>query len=199
LYFADGVVSINSLLQSFNSNNVVSEKVSKVPYLNGMVHQKTDHLLAGCGKQDVSPHGDHFKKSMVMHDLRHDCRYHTPSRRKHSTLPTQCYASSSTQCSATSVNNEPRDDDDSSFKDDTADDDDNSFKDNTTDDEPNYEDSKFDDVPLLIDDYVGDDSNNDIFSTKRLYKMKAERDFFSSSFPSFVVTTFSRLFRHNEV
>jgi hypothetical protein len=62
LYFADGVVGIDLLLQSFNSNNVVSGKVSKVPYLNGMVRRKTDHLLAGCGEQDVSPHGDHYKK-----------------------------------------------------------------------------------------------------------------------------------------
>ena len=58
MYFADGVVGIDSLLQSFNGNNVVSEKVSKVPYLNGMVRRKTDRLLAGRGKQDVSPHGD---------------------------------------------------------------------------------------------------------------------------------------------
>ena len=79
------------------------------------------------------------------------------------------------------------------------DDNDSRFKDDTSDDEPNYEDSKFDDVPLPIDDYVDDDSNNDIFSTKRTYKMKAERDFFSSSFPPFVVTTFSQLFRRNKV
>jgi hypothetical protein len=164
-----------------------------------MVHQKTDHLLAGCGEQDVSPHGDRYKKTNG-NDLRHDCRYHTPSRRKRSTLPTQCYTSSFTQRSATLVNNDSRDDDDSSFKDDTMDDDDSSFfKDDTSDDEPNYEDSKFDNVPLPIDDYVDDDSNNNIFSTKRMYKMKAERDFFSSLFPSFVVTTFSRLFRCNEV
>jgi hypothetical protein len=72
LYFADGVVGINSLLQSFNGNNVVWEKVSKVPYLNGMVQRKTDCLLAGCGEQDVSPHGDHYKKTNG-NDLRHDC------------------------------------------------------------------------------------------------------------------------------
>ena len=138
----------------------MSEKVSKVPYLNGMVRRKTDRLLAGRGKQDVSPHGDHYKKTNG-NDSRHDCRYHTPSRRKRSTLPTQHYASSSTQRSATLVNNDSRDDDDddSSFKDDTADDNNSSFKDDTSDDEPNYEDSKFNDVPLPIDDYVDDDSN----------------------------------------
>jgi hypothetical protein len=156
LYFTDGVVGIDSLLQSFNGNNVVSEKFSKVPYLNGMVHWKMDRLLAGHGKQDVSPHGDRYKKTNG-NDSRHDCRYHTPSQRKHSKLPTQCYTSSSTQRSATLVNNDSRDDDDSSFKDDTSDDDDSSFKDDTSDDVPNYEDSKFNDVPLPID--VDDDSN----------------------------------------
>jgi hypothetical protein len=94
LYFADGVVGIDSLLQSFNGDNVVSETISKVPYLNGMVRRKMDRLLAGRGKQDVSPHDDRYKKTNG-NDLRHDCRYHTPSWRKRSTLPTQCYTGSS--------------------------------------------------------------------------------------------------------
>jgi hypothetical protein len=64
LYFLDGVVGFNSLLQSFNGNNVVWEKVSRVPYLNGMsLRRKTDRLLARRGKQDVSPHGDRYKKT----------------------------------------------------------------------------------------------------------------------------------------
>ena len=63
MYFADGVVGIDSLLQSSIVSNVVSEKVSKVPYLDGMVHRKMDRLFAGRGKQDVSPYGDHYKKN----------------------------------------------------------------------------------------------------------------------------------------
>ena len=52
-------------------------------------------------------------------------------------------------------------------------DDDSSFKNNTSDDERNYEDSKFDHVPLPINNYVEYDSNNDIYSLKPADKMKA--------------------------
>ena len=172
LYFAGGVVGIDSLLQSFNGSNVVSEKVSKVPYLKEMVHRKMDRLLSGCGKQDVSPHYYHYHNTNG-NDSRHVCRYVTPIRSKCSTLPTGCYAASLRQRSATLVNNDSRYDEDSTFKDDTLDDDDGSFKNDTSDDERNYEDSKFDDVRLPINDYVEYDSNNDIYSSKTADKMKA--------------------------
>jgi hypothetical protein len=94
------VVGIDSLLQSFKGSNVVSEAVSKVPYLKEMVRRKMDRLLSGRGKQDVSPHSDRYHNTNG-NDLRHDCRYVTPVRSKRSTLPTECYKSLSRQRSAT--------------------------------------------------------------------------------------------------
>jgi hypothetical protein len=37
-----------------------------------MVQWKMDHLLSGCGKQDVSPHSDHYHNTNG-NDLQHDC------------------------------------------------------------------------------------------------------------------------------
>ena len=70
-----------------------------------MVPRKMDHLFAGRGKQDDSPHGDRYKRTSV-NDSRHDYGNHSPSRSKRSSLPTQRYVSSSTKCTATLVNHD---------------------------------------------------------------------------------------------
>jgi hypothetical protein len=128
-----------------------------------------DRLLSGRGKQDVSPHSDRYHNTNG-NDLRHDCRYVTPVRSKRSTLPTECYQSSSTQRSSTLVNKDSRDDDDNTFKEGTTDDDDSTFKGDTSDDERNYEDSQIEKIPLP---YVENSSNNDMYSSKYADKTKA--------------------------
>jgi hypothetical protein len=55
-------VGIVSLLRSYTGSNVVCEKVSNIPYLNGMVRTEMDRLFAGRGKQDRSPHHDRYNK-----------------------------------------------------------------------------------------------------------------------------------------
>jgi hypothetical protein len=114
-----------------------------------MVPQKMDRLFDGCGKQDESPHGDRYKRTSL-NDSRHDYGNHSPSHSKCSSLPTQCYVSSSTKRTATLGSNDSRDDDVSLSESDTSDDDDSSYRDKTSDNESNYQDSKFNGVPFRI-------------------------------------------------